>query len=370
MGVKIIYLPFYKTAFSFSHNYKSIRTLGKDYTKNLDDALVVINRCQSKSRRLFASAILESLGKYVLNPQSIELMCQSKLRTLLKLAINGVKIPKTVYASPNVNESISENRIHNNTGSLIGLITQELGEQGIVVKPDAGTHGRGVTLADNTKELREILSNVAPSIINPSGVVAQELISKWFYDLRIIVVKEKGKPPLCHQDALARGGFKEFRTNTFLGNMVVRARLPRQVQIEAEKTASILGEGCESWVIALDAMPNIPTELMESEEELRASYQRLEKPFSEVTKVKSMTNKKRRFKEYTNAITNAYTNYMQTESYSYIESVINSTLSKTANDVYFHEGNACPEFWEQTRVVAGINPAVDLIKCAQSILNR
>jgi hypothetical protein len=49
---------------------------------------------------------------------------------------------------------------------------------------------------------------------------------------------------------------------------------------------------------------------------------------------------------------------------------VNSTLRRTQNSVYFHEGNACPEFWEQTRVVGGINLAIDLLSCAQSLMDR
>jgi glutathione synthase/RimK-type ligase-like ATP-grasp enzyme len=370
MGIELDYLPFYKAAIGFNHLSHKYYTPGRDYTMEFNSTKVVLNRCQSKSRRLFGTAFLESLGKYALNPLNIELYCQSKIRTLLAFATNGVKIPRSVYASPNVKELLSSTKIHDNTDSLVSLITQELGKQDIVVKPDAGTHGQGVTKANSVEELREILGDVVQGITHPSGVFAQELIAKWFYDLRIIVVKEKDRPPKCHQDALSRGGFKDFRTNTYLGNMVVRARLPINVQKEAEKAASIIGNGSDSWVIALDAMPSIPLELMESEDELKANFLALEEPFNKVTKVKRMPDKKRRFSEYTEAITEAYTDYMHTEPYSYIESVVNSTLRETKDNVYFHEANACPEFWEQTRVIAGINPAAELLRCAQSILDR
>jgi len=35
----------------------------------------------------------------------------------------------------------------------------------------------------------------------------------------------------------------------------------------------------------------------------------------------------------------------------------------------FHEANACPEFWEQTRLAAGLNLAEPLLKGAQSIID-
>jgi hypothetical protein len=36
--------------------------------------------------------------------------------------------------------------------------------------------------------------------------------------------------------------------------------------------------------------------------------------------------------------------------------------------VVFHEANSCPEFWEHTRLIAGINVAVPLLKGAQSLI--
>ena len=58
-----------------------------------------------------------------------------------------------------------------------------------VGKPDAGTHGKSVKLAKERLQLENILREVKPSIINPVGVLAQNLVEKWFYDLRIIVTK-------------------------------------------------------------------------------------------------------------------------------------------------------------------------------------
>lgn len=369
LGIDLGYIPFYKTAVSFNHNGYRIKTTGKDYTETLKQTRVILNRTQSKSRRLFATSIMESLGKTVLNPQSVELFCQSKIKTLLAFANAGIKIPTTVYTSCNVHESLGGQRTHDNTQAILSLLTSELGDQ-IVLKPDAGTHGRGVCLGNNQEEIAGLLQKTEVSITNPSGVVGQELIDKWFYDLRIIVTKKKGEPARCHETALARGGFKEFRTNTFLGNKVVRAQMPETVRRTAERCGEILGAGQDAWVIALDAMPKIPVELQENEKVLRESFIQLEEPFKVVNRVKARSDKKRNFEDYSREITAAYTQYMESKPYTYIESVVNETLRLAADDVYFHEGNACPEFWEQTRVVAGINLAVDLLESAQSVLDN
>jgi hypothetical protein len=132
----------------------------------------------------------------------------------------------------------------------------------------------------------------------------------------------------------------------------------------------VLADGAEYYVLALDAMPSIPENLMDSEDEIRQSFIDLEVPFSEVTRIKQMVNKRRKFEEYTDAINNAYWSYMDTDAYKYIEKTVNNTLDVTAENVVFHEGNACPEFWEQTRIVGGINLATSLLNCAQRIIDH
>ena len=370
MGVGLTYLPFYKVALGFGNDGVTYRSPGQDYTSALKDVGVVLNRTQSKNRRLFASAIFEALDKEVLNPLSAELACQSKIRTLLAFLKSGIRVPKTVYVPSNVQEVRADGGTLDNSGVISKLITRELGDGKVVTKPDAGTHGSDVRLADGPEALAEMLRGVSSSIINPSGVVAQEFIPKWFYDLRIVVEKEKGRPGLCHPTALARAGFKEFRTNTFLGNMVFRVMLPSSVQREAVRCGEALGSGAQAWVLALDAMPYIGDDRVVDEGALRSCFDALEGPFGEVRKVKRYALKKRNFAEYTRMIGEAYGHYMSTEAYASIEGAIEESLREKRDSVFFHEGNACPEFWEQTRLVGGVNVAESLLRCALSLLDR
>jgi glutathione synthase/RimK-type ligase-like ATP-grasp enzyme len=369
LDIPIRYFPFLKSSFSFDQDSFSYKTAGRDYTKRLEDVQVILNRCQSKNRRLYASYILDSIGKKVFNPLSVEINCNSKLRTLLLFASNNINIPRTVFSSANVRETISDNGFVDNTDLITNFFEMELGSK-IVIKPDAGTHGNGVRLSGSKEELKHILNSINPRITNPSGVIGQEFIDKWFFDLRIIVYKLNGEKAVCHENALARCGFKDFRTNTFLGNMVVRTKLPEKVRIDAQNCCNVLAMNEKSWVIGLDSMPSVPNYLMEEEDALRESFQELEEPFSIVLDVKNRPYKKNRFKQYTEEINNAYRDYMDTDPYRHIESVVNEILFKTAEDVCYHEGNACPEYWEQTRIVAGINVAEDLLRCATSLIDR
>ena len=369
MNIDLVFLPFLKTAFTFNKNGYLFRTIGKDYTPRLRDVQVVINRCQSKNRRHYASAILESIDINVLNPQIVEYNCYSKLRTLLAFAKAKINIPKTVYVAANVKESRALGGTRDYTELICDLVNNDL-PNSVVIKPDAGTHGKGVSLSMERDELKRNINSIGQDTTNPSGIIAQEQIPKWFFDLRIIVVKKKNSSPFCYENALARGNLKEFRTNTFLGSMVFRAKLPKTVRNTAEKCAKILGEDQDSWLIALDAMPYFTHELMKDEADLRNSFEALEKPFDKVKQVKSMLRKKWRFRKYSKEITLAYNEYMETEPYKHIELIINNAIKKLADNIYFFEGNACPEFWEQTRVVAGINLAEDLLGCALSLLDH
>ena len=369
MGIDLGYLPFHKVAVSFGNDSFTYGSLGRDYTKALDGVRVVLNRTQSKSRRLFASTIFEALDKEVLNPLAVELFCQSKIKTLLAFHRRGIRIPKTVYVPCNVKEAVTGGGVLDNIEVVHELIGRHLGSGKVVMKPDAGTHGRDVRLAEDREELKEMLLDVSPSVINPSGVVAQEFIPKWFYDLRIVVEKRKGGNGFCHPTALVRGGFKEFRTNTFLGNTVFRIDLPDIVKRESVRCGEVLGDGTEAWVIALDAMPYIGNDRVVDEEELKTHFDALEAPFNEVMKVKQSPTKKRDFPSYTKNVEEAYLNYMSEESYAYIQDAIRESLWKTRDTVLFHEGNACPEYWEQTRIVGGVNVAESLLRCAQSLMD-
>jgi len=52
-----------------------------------------------------------------------------------------------------------------------------------------------------------------------------------------------------------------------------------------------------------------------------------------------------------------------------IKKVIEESMEMNKEKIMFHETNACPEFWEQTRLVGGINLAEALLKGAQSIID-
>jgi glutathione synthase/RimK-type ligase-like ATP-grasp enzyme len=369
LGIKLEFVPFRKIALAFCKNDYNFKTKGKNYTDAIKNVGVVLNRAQSKNRRLFAATIMESLSKKVVNPSTVEFECYSKLRTLLHFWKWGVPIPKTVYVPCDAVDVTSDGREIHNEPDIADLLQEDLAlDEGIVVKPDAGTHGKGIILGKNRDELITNIQTTKVSITNPVGILAQELVKKWFYDLRIIVYKEKGKEPVCHPAALARGGFKDFRTNTYLGNIVFDATLPQHVRELAVKCGRALSKDHEAYLLGVDAMINVGDDKTLDDEALKQELNKAAAAFEPVQKVKKDEKRLRDFPNWTKQLESTFQEYKNSESYTKIKHVIEDSIEKHKSDVVFHEANSCPEFWEHTRLTAGINVAVPLLKGAESLL--
>ncbi len=368
LGINLVYIPFRKVAVHLDEDGYGVRSKGKDYSKVIEDVSVVLNRAQSKNRRFVAVNVLEAFGKSVINPLLVEYICFSKLRTLLHFWKGGIKTPRTIYIPCDSHESMTGGGQICNEEAIADLMQQELGNGNIVIKPDAGTHGKNVRLARERNDLLTILGETEPSIINPVGVLAQKLVQKWFYDLRIIVTKESGKTPYCYPTALARAGFKDFRTNTFLGNMVFGVNLPLHIMDVAVKCGETIGKDSKAWLLAFDAMIDMGEEKICDDEYVKAEFEKLQPFFDGVKKVKGNEAKKRDFSSWNKKLEEAFQNYKSQEAYENVKRVIEENTERNKHNILFHEANACPEFWEQTRLAAGINLAVPLLKCAQSII--
>jgi glutathione synthase/RimK-type ligase-like ATP-grasp enzyme len=365
LGIDLTIIPFRKIAVTISKHGCNISSKGKNFTNEIKNISTILNRAQSKNRRLYAAHTMEALGKKVINPSSVEFTCYSKFRTLMRFWSLGLPIPKTVYVPCDPTETLKGGRILNNETDIADLLLQEIGQE-VVVKPDAGTHGKAIVLSKNRNDLITNIQQTTPSIINPIGIVGQEFVDKWFYDLRIVVFKEPGKSITCHHTALARAGFNDFRTNTFLGNLVFDAALPQSIRELAIKCGKALGGEHEAWVFGLDAMinggqKNTATETVK-EELSKASV-----PFGEVKKAQKDPTRLRDFKSWNARLERAVSNYKNTEPYIKVKNIIEQNIESNQQNIVFHEANACPDFWENTRLITGINLAIPLLKSAQSL---
>jgi glutathione synthase/RimK-type ligase-like ATP-grasp enzyme len=366
LGINLTHIPFRKISFLIGNKGYHMRSKGKDYSETLNEVSVILNRAQSKSRRIYAASIFEALGKHVINPQQIEYVCASKLRTLLHFWKEKVRIPETVYVPCDPKESTENGHEISHEDEIADLIQRELGDKPVVVKPDAGSHGKMIQLATKRQELLNMLGQIQPSVINPIGVFAQEMIHKWFFDLRIIVAKEKGKIPQCYPTAMARTGLKGFRTNTYLGNMVFGVKLPQKIRDASVKCAESIGKNCEAWVLALDAMIDFKKEKI-IDEHMISEFEKLTPLFNEIRKAKSEKISKENFVSWNRKFEETFQKYKGSKAYENIREVIEESVNNTKNHIVFHEANACPDFWEYTRLAAGINLAEKLLLCAQSV---
>jgi glutathione synthase/RimK-type ligase-like ATP-grasp enzyme len=371
LGIELTYIPFRKIALAISKNGFTAKTKGKDYSPTIQDSKVILNRAQSKNRRLQASYLMELLDKKTLNSSQIEFICYSKFRTLLHLYKEGVPIPKTVFVPCDAMDTMKNGKEIHNEKDIADLFEKEIPlKDGIVIKADAGTHGKMIMLSQNRQELETNIKETKPSIINPIGVVAQELVQKWFYDLRIIVAKEKSKEPTCYHTAMARAGFKDFRTNTFLGNLVFHAKLPLSVRELALKCGKTLGKGSDAWIFALDAMVKIPENERIDETMLKAELDKAGKFWIPVQKVKQDDTRLTDFKLWTDKLEKAFAVYKNNKVYENIKNIVEGSLENNKSALVFHEANSCPEFWENTRLATGLNVAEPLLKGALSLIDH
>ena len=371
LGIDLAFIPFRKIALTISKEGFSAKTKGKDYTQTFQNVKAVLNRAQSKNRRLQASYIMEALGKKTINSSQIEFVCYSKLRTLLNLHKEGIPIPKTVFVPCDATDTMKNGKEIHNEKDIADLFMQEIPiNEGIVVKADSGTHGKMIMLSTNREELEANIKETKPGIINPVGVVGQQLIQKWFYDLRIIVHKEKGKDPVCYPTAMARAGFKEFRTNTFLGNLVFHAKLPQRIQEMAIKCGETLSMGNDAYILALDAMVNVGNHKNVDDDYLKSQLDSAAQAWNPVQKVKQDETRLTDFQAWTGKLEAAFKSYKQSHAYQNVTDIIENSVEQNVDSLVFHESNSCPEFWENTRLATGLNLAEKMLQSAQSLIDN
>lgn len=107
-------------------------------------------------------------------------MCFSKLRTLLHFWKVKVDIPATVYVPCDSKEKTIDGREIANEDEIADLILQALENKPVVLKPDAGSHGKNIKLAVGRRDLISLLGEIEPSILNPIGVLDKNSLANGF----------------------------------------------------------------------------------------------------------------------------------------------------------------------------------------------
>ncbi|MFQ5836528.1 MAG: hypothetical protein ACE5HG_01615, partial [Candidatus Bathyarchaeia archaeon] len=107
---------------------------------------------------------------------------------------------------------------------------------------------------------------------------------------------------------------------------------------------------------------------MVDDEYVKSELEKLVLPFEAVKKVKSDRTKKKDFSTWNAKLERAFQEYINLEAYENVKKIIEESVERGKQSIMFHEVNSCPEFWEQTRMIAEINLAVPLLRCAQSVI--
>jgi hypothetical protein len=104
--------------------------------------------------------------------------------------------------------------------------------------------------------------------------------------------------------------------------------------------------------------------------QLKSELDRAAKEFIPVQKIKADETRLTDFPTWNIKLEKEFENYKNSKPYQNIKNVIEQSIEKNKSALVFHEANSCPEFWENTRLVTGLNVAVPLLKGAQSLIDN
>ena len=181
----------------------------------------VIPRIGASVTLLGAAVIsqFEAMGTFVATRPAALLQARDKLRCLQKLALNGLKVPRTIAVA---------------SGQNLRAAVEKLGGLPVVVKLLEGTHGVGVILADNH---RTVEATVEAFQRLGKRVVLQEFIAEAKgEDIRVLVVDGQVTAAMSRR---AQAG--EFRSNLHRGAIADVTQLKPEEERLAVEAVQLMG---------------------------------------------------------------------------------------------------------------------------------
>jgi len=327
---------------------------------------VAINRCESKTRALRAAWILEKqLGKRVVNPHGVEALCASKTETLDLWARHGLDMPECVFVPFADSALAGEDARTGWREKALGKIEEALGYP-LVVKPTQGSWGKGVILVRDRAELVRAVEEAQPTLINPTGLLAQEFVDKPGFDLRILCWKRPAEAPrfLCCIARVSRSS-AEFRTNTHLGGLPVGVDLGEflGITVDACKAAASLQREEDASIVALDAMPLLDDK--ESTHVVEHLARNTAGLFDEIRQFVA-ENETKRYTTWKEELERRFQDYKASPGYRELAEKIRETLDRSR--IVWHEANSRFDFAVNTRNASGVNPAEAYVGIAKSLI--
>lgn len=174
------------------------------------------------SHTFYGTAVVrqfETMNTYCMNPSDAISRSRDKLRSLQILAMEGIQMPVTGYAS--------------HTKDIEGVI-QTVGSTPLVMKLLQGTQGQGIVLAETRKAAESVMSAFRQL---DADILVQEFIKESSgTDIRAFVV---GDEVVAAMRRVAPEG--EFRSNVHRGGRTEKVELSKDEEEVAVKAATILG---------------------------------------------------------------------------------------------------------------------------------
>ncbi|MEM2608213.1 MAG: hypothetical protein ABIM44_01800 [candidate division WOR-3 bacterium] len=324
---------------------------------------LVINRCQSKSRRERASFIVEEQGGKVVNPFDVEMLCNNKIFTINRFKKIGVKTVKTAYIPFAVEKEGDRPVYHANSLNKVVKDVEDLFNYPFVLKPERGSRGRNVMMINNRSQFEAILKKWIRSLDSPAGFLIQEPVNKAF-DLRIVVSSYKNME-YDYLASLARvpSSKEAFTTNTALGAIPVGVELPKNACNEAIKAAVAVSQSIS--VLGVDAIPeideNTAKEIICHAEKVAPIHNDIKKLKEEFSNsVKLSVEKFIKARERMDA---AFQKMINTPEYANLKGALENALEEA--NLYFIEVNSRPDFYINTRNCTGVDVSEAYVKCIE-----
>ena len=203
-----------------SDGYMRSGVFDGEITSPLKDADFIVYLDKDK----YLSFELDQLSVRLFNSHNAVRLCDDKAETLIALAGKGLNIPDTVFGA------LSYSKDDKADADALISVSERLGFP-LVIKESFGSMGKGVYLARDFTELKEIFLKVK----DKPHLFQKYLPYAFGTDIRVIVIGGKAV------GAIKRVNKNDFRSNVAQGGIAEKFDLPKEYKAAAEKAAEILG---------------------------------------------------------------------------------------------------------------------------------
>ena len=215
-GHKVIFIDLMKCNVTINENEMII------YYKNkrLNDIDLVLTRIGFSITNYGLSVVrqFEKSGSKVINSSAGISNSHDKMRSLQLLAVNRIAVPKTVMTLEPGN---------------IAKALQIVGGIPVVLKPQFGSQGRGIILAESIGTVNSYLENLWS--LKQNILIQQYISESKGKDIRAFVIKDR---VVASMRRIARKG--DFRSNIHRGGVGEIVELPKYLKKIAVRAAKIL----------------------------------------------------------------------------------------------------------------------------------